>query len=173
MALRTSSPRTRKAATAPPNLRLSRQCKCCSPKEFVNCPLICPLNCNVYGLTRTKNSAVALFRRANVNGWRRNQILTGKPDFLFRKERIAVFVDGCFWHGCPTCYRRPWANRSYWDAKVGRNRTRDQHVSRTLRKEGWCVVRVWEHELKNSTALRCINRIRRLLDSRAEDANTI
>jgi DNA mismatch endonuclease (patch repair protein) len=121
----------------------------------------------------TELRLAALFRRFKIRGWRRNQILVGKPDFLFRSERIAVFVDGCFWHGCPTCYRRPEANRLYWDAKVGRNRTRDQHVSRTLRKEGWCVVRVWEHELENDIAALCINRIRRLLDSRQEVTNTI
>lgn len=121
----------------------------------------------------TELRLAALFRKFKIRGWRRNQILTGKPDFLFRKERIAVFVDGCFWHGCPTCYRRPQANRLYWDSKVGRNKTRDQHVNRSLRKEGWCVVRVWEHELKSSAALRCINKIRRLLDRRQEVANTI
>jgi DNA mismatch endonuclease (patch repair protein) len=61
-----------------------------------------------------------------------------------------VFVDGCFWHGCPQCYRRPASNRKYWDEKVQRNRARDRAVVRALRAEGWKVVRIWEHQLAHS-----------------------
>ena len=125
------------------------------------------------GNASTELRLATLFRRFKIHGWRRNQLVDGNPDFLFRRKRVAVFVDGCFWHGCQICYRRPAANRLYWDAKVSRNKARDRHVNRTLRKKGWCVVRVWEHELKSSTALRCINKRRRMLDARNEDTNTI
>jgi len=73
----------------------------------------------------------------------------GHPDFVFRRERVAVFVDGCFWHGCPKCYRRPKSNRKFWDAKAARNRARDAEVTRALRRAGWTVVRIWEHALRH------------------------
>ena len=88
-----------------------------------------------------------LFRRHGITGWRRKQKVFGKPDFLFRKARLAVFVDGCFWHGCPRCYRRPKSNRKFWDAKITRNRERDRLVTRELRRGEWRVVRIWEHSL--------------------------
>jgi len=68
---------------------------------------------------------------------------------FFQRERVAVFVNGYFLHGCQLCCRCSAANRLYWDAKVNRNKTPDRDVSRTLRKEEWFVVRVWEHSLKN------------------------
>jgi DNA mismatch endonuclease (patch repair protein) len=67
-------------------------------------------------------------------------------DVVFTKARVAVFVDGCFWHGCPEHYRRPGSNVDYWDAKVLRNMTRDAEVDRVLVDAGWIVVRAWEHE---------------------------
>lgn len=111
----------------------------------------------------TELRMIMLFRQHHVTGWRRNQKLPGKPDFTFRKQRVVVFVDGCFWHGCPKCYRRPSSNRKYWDAKVQRNRTRDRHVTRLLRSQGWHVVRVWECELK--TPARAVARVRRALNA--------
>jgi DNA mismatch endonuclease (patch repair protein) len=95
----------------------------------------------------TELALMALFRRHRITGWRRRQRVFGKPDFVFRKLKVAVFVDGCFWHGCPRCYTRPKSNRKFWDAKFDRNRTRDREVNRALRKLGWKVVRSWEHDL--------------------------
>ena len=95
----------------------------------------------------TELRLVTLFRANHIIGWRRNQSIFGKPDFLFRCERLAVFVDGCFWHGCPKCYRRPKSRQKFWDAKVTRNRQRDIKVTRMLRKNGWQVTRLWAHEL--------------------------
>ncbi|MGH8906961.1 MAG: very short patch repair endonuclease [Egibacteraceae bacterium] len=69
-----------------------------------------------------------------------------RPDLVFTRARVAVFVDGCFWHCCPQHGRRPIEHRSYWDAKLARNRDRDQQVNRALQEAGWTVVRVWEHE---------------------------
>lgn len=95
----------------------------------------------------TELALVRLFRLHRVTGWRRHQRVFGKPDFIFRQARLAVFVDGCFWHGCPRCYQRPKSNRKFWDAKITRNRERDREVSRELRRRGWRVIRVWEHAL--------------------------
>jgi DNA mismatch endonuclease, patch repair protein len=74
----------------------------------------------------------------------------GKPDFVFPKQKVALFVDGCFWHGCPRHSNMPRNNQEFWAKKLGGNKTRDKLVNRELRKMGWVVVRVWEHELKKS-----------------------
>jgi DNA mismatch endonuclease (patch repair protein) len=115
----------------------------------------------------TELRLIKLFRKAGITGWRRHQKLMGKPDFVFRGDRIAVFVDGCFWHGCPQCYRRPSSNRKYWDAKLTRNRQRDRSVTLLLRKNGWRVLRIWEHELSLKNEKRCIRRIERFLSGRS------
>ena len=71
----------------------------------------------------------------------------GRPDFVFPAERVAVFVDGCFWHGCPRHYNAPANNEAFWRRKLIANRTRDRLVTRTLTRAGWKVVRIWEHAL--------------------------
>jgi len=87
--------------------------------------------------------------RAAVRGWRLHaRDVPGCPDFVFDERRVAVFVDGCFWHGCPSCHRPPSSNQEYWTAKVTRNCARDRRNTRLLRRDGWKVLRVWEHELK-------------------------
>lgn len=74
--------------------------------------------------------------------------IIGRPDFALTQGRIAIFLDGCFFHGCPQHYREPKQNSEYWIAKVARNRKHDQLVTRTLKAEGWRVIRIWEHELR-------------------------
>ena len=111
------------------------------------------------GNAATELRVVELFRAHKITGWRRNQKLLGKPDFIFHNKRIAVFVDGCFWHGCPRCYRRPLSNLKYWDTKILRNRERDRTVTKTLRKLGWRVVRVWAHELTKKKETRLVRRL--------------
>lgn len=74
--------------------------------------------------------------------------IVGKPDFFFPTERLAVFVDGCFWHGCPNCGHVPSQNRLFWAAKIARNRERDTLKNRQLRVLGIGVQRFWECELK-------------------------
>ena len=95
----------------------------------------------------TEQALAKLFRRHRITGWRRNQKLFGKPDFVFPKFNIAVFVDGCFWHGCPKHSNMPANNREFWRRKLSANKTRDALVTRMLRRAGWRVLRVWEHEL--------------------------
>jgi len=105
------------------------------------------------GNRTTELAMMKLFRRYGFTGWRRRHPLFGKPDFVFRQQKVAVFVDGCFWHGCPRHCRRPKSNRKYWRRKILRNQSRDRIVTRTLRRAGWRVLRIWEHELKNKTRL--------------------
>ena len=99
------------------------------------------------GNEATELALARWFRREGITGWRRNQRVFGKPDFVFWKERVAVFVDGCFWHGCPRHGTMPKQNGSFWRAKLARNKARDRLVARTLRSDGWKVVRIWEHAL--------------------------
>lgn len=113
------------------------------------------------GNRSTELRLVALLRERRITGWRRGASLPGAPDFVFRPERIAVFVDGCFWHGCPAHCRIPAANRPYWEAKIARNRARDVAVTRELRSRGWRVLRLWEHDLRRPA--RALARLRRML----------
>ncbi len=73
---------------------------------------------------------------------------------VFETERLSVFIDGCFWHGCPDCYRRPSSSQDYWDAKVRRNAERDKANAIALRDLGWHVLRIWEHELADLRTVR-------------------
>ena len=95
----------------------------------------------------TEVALAKLLRRFHIRGWRRHQLVFGKPDFVFRQVRLAVFVDGCFWHGCPKCGHIPKTRRTYWRRKLLGNRSRDRAVNRTLHAQGWRVLRIWEHEL--------------------------
>src|SRR2546426_1147300 len=92
----------------------------------------------------TERALVRLFRKEGISGWRRRWPLAGKPDFVFLEARLAIFVDGCFWHGCLKHSRPPKSNQAYWRAKMIRNKARDRSVSRTLRMKGWRVMRIWE-----------------------------
>lgn len=105
------------------------------------------------GNKATELKFASILRRNKICGWRRNLPVMGNPDFVFPKFRIAVFVDGCFWHGCPKHLRRPKANDSYWRRKILRNQNRDRQVNRLLRRAGWRVLRVWEHELRDESWL--------------------
>lgn len=101
----------------------------------------------------TELALAKLFRKYGVTGWRRNQPLFGKPDFTFRRQRVVVFVDGCFWHGCPRHFNMPVNNQAFWERKLAANKERDRLVTQTLRKKGWRVIRVWEHDLPASGLL--------------------
>ena len=102
------------------------------------------------GNRSTELRAMELFRKGNVHGWRRGFVLLGKPDFAFPANRLAVFVDGCFWHGCPRHYKTPSSNAGFWRTKIARNRMRDREVGRQLRAKGWKVIRIWEHQLRTN-----------------------
>lgn len=86
--------------------------------------------------------------RAGLSGWQLHpRSAIGCPDFLFQAEGIALFVDGCFWHGCPRCGHRPRANALYWATKIELNKKRDRRTTRALRARGYRVLRIWEHEV--------------------------
>lgn len=113
------------------------------------------------GNKSTELRLMELMRAAKLRGWRRGSKLSGKPDFVFPKPRLAVFVDGCFWHGCPKHATFPATRRAFWLKKFATNKTRDHRVNRELRQLGWRVLRIWEHELKHPT--QCLTRISRKL----------
>jgi len=91
--------------------------------------------------------------RLGLRGWRRGRPTEGaRPDFAFVRPRVAVFVDGCFWHGCPECAKRPASNVEYWDPKIARNRARDVRQTDALQATGWNVLRFWGHEIERDVA---------------------
>jgi DNA mismatch endonuclease (patch repair protein) len=110
------------------------------------------------GNTSTEQALVIAMRKAKITGWRRNSKLCGRPDFVFPASRAVVFVDGCFWHGCPRCDLGAKSNREYWRPKIQGNLKRDQRNTRQLRKNGWTVVRIREHELVSNTD-KCLRKI--------------
>ena len=85
---------------------------------------------------------------AGFRGYRKHWPILGKPDFCWPGRKLTLFVDGCFWHVCPRCKKIPSSNEDYWSHKIARNRQRDRQVNRTLRKQGWTVLRIRECELK-------------------------
>lgn len=108
-----------------------------------------------YGNKETELALVSIFRKNRISGWRRQHSIFGRPDFVFPKKRVVVFVDGCFWHYCPLHGNLPKGNNGFWSIKLANNVKRDKLVTKTLRDQGWSVLRVWEHELtlKNRTKL--------------------
>lgn len=99
------------------------------------------------GNRETEVRFAQILRKHRIKGWRRHFPLFGSPDFVFQKQRVAVFVDGCFWHGCREHSRLPKSNVAYWRAKLRRNVLRDRRNSRELRRRGWKVIRLWHHSL--------------------------
>ena len=117
-----------------------------------------------YGNKATELALAKLLRIHKITGWRRQHRVFGKPDFAFPSQKVAVFVDGCFWHGCPKHSSTPVNNRPFWAKKLSANQVRDRFVSRTLRNEGWRVIRIWEHDLRKKPEA-CIDRIQHLIEA--------
>ena len=101
-------------------------------------------------------------RRRNTQLSTPNPQLTVRPDFVFRKSRTAIFVDGCFWHGCPKHATKPKNNRAFWQRKLAGNAARDRLVTQTLKRAGWGVIRIWECDLAKRPQV-CVRRIQRRL----------
>jgi DNA mismatch endonuclease (patch repair protein) len=124
------------------------------------------------GNVTTEGALAAILRAEGWSGWRRQRTLRGhgaqgalfrvRPDFVFSSKRMAIFVDGCFWHGCPRHGTQPEGNAAFWRAKFRRNRARDRRDTRNLHRDGWQVVRLWEHELRPKVRLRLLAKLRRL-----------
>lgn len=101
------------------------------------------------GNKTTELKLISIFREKGIVGWRRNYPVKGHPDFVFLKRKIAVFVDGCFWHGHDCRNTRPKDHEDYWRSKRERNMQRDQETTERFESRGWTVVRIWECELQN------------------------
>jgi DNA mismatch endonuclease, patch repair protein len=95
----------------------------------------------------TELRLISILRRHQITGWRRGSKLPGRPDFVFQSRRLAVFVDGCFWHGCRWHCRRGASNKRFWDQKLAVNKARDDTVNKLLKSRKWTVLRIWEHAL--------------------------
>lgn len=102
----------------------------------------------------TELRLIEIMRAGGITGWRRGSKLIGKPDFVFPVLKLAVFVDGCFWHGCPIHGTQPKHNAKFWREKLARNHARDREVNRALRARDWRVLRIWEHELRRKNERR-------------------
>ena len=100
------------------------------------------------GNKSTEIALINIFKSNNISGWRRNSKLIGKPDFVFPKQKIIVFVDGCYWHGHGCRERKAGHNEEYWEKKISHNKKRDKFVTRKLRNDGWKVIRIWECEIR-------------------------
>ncbi len=115
------------------------------------------------GNAATELRFLKILRRHKIAGWRRGKPLPGKPDFVFTSARVAVFIDGDFWHGNPKGFRLPKSNLAYWRKKIASNRDRDKLVNRLLRSDGWRVVRFWQSSLVEEKAV--LKRLRRYLNA--------
>lgn len=117
------------------------------------------------GNRATELRLIQIMRRHSITGWRRRAAVFGNPDFIFAKARLAVFVDGCFWHCCPRHGSVPTSNGDFWRLKLGRNRARDRLVTRTLVESGWRVLRIWQHELSVANERSLVRRLRMALST--------
>lgn len=97
----------------------------------------------------TELKLIQIFKENNIKGWRRHYPVKGHPDFVFLDKKIAIFVDGCFWHGHDCRNTRPSDNAEYWNKKRERNMKHDKEVTALFEQRGWTVIRIWECELKN------------------------
>lgn len=117
---------------------------------------------------RDTKPEILLRRRLFANGargYRVNYKLKGKPDVVFPKQRLAVFVDGCFWHKCPKCFQKPATNKAFWLDKINSNVKRDREINSALKKSGWKVLRFWEHDIRKNSEKCCekiLNEVRKL-----------
>jgi len=99
--------------------------------------------------TRLENKIISDLWKRGFRFRRNVASLTGKPDIAIKKYKIVIFIDSCFWHGCPRHCRMPSSNRTYWEKKIKRNKERDREVTNFYKEKGWHILRIWEHELKN------------------------
>jgi DNA mismatch endonuclease, patch repair protein len=83
-----------------------------------------------------------------ARGYRIHYKLSGKPDIVFTRKKIAIFIDGCFWHKCPVCFHAPETRKEFWMKKIQSNIDRDKKVDEKLKIDGWTVIRIWEHEVR-------------------------
>lgn len=95
----------------------------------------------------TELRLIEIFKQNGIVGWRRNYKVKGHPDFVFLDKKIAIFVDGCFWHGHDCRNTRPADNAEFWQKKRERNMAHDKEITKLFESRGWTVIRIWECEL--------------------------
>jgi len=115
----------------------------------------------------TEIRLISVFKEYRIVGWRRKYKVKGRPDFVFPKQRIAIFVDGCFWHGHRCRNTTPKDNAEYWRQKIERNVARDREVTAIFEARGWLVLRIWECELTKKNIDATVRRIMALLSMRS------
>ena len=113
----------------------------------------------------TELKLIQYFRENHITGWRHSYQVKGHPDFVFLEKRIAIFVDGCFWHGHDCRNTRPADNAGYWAKKRERNIERDKEITARFEKRGWTVIRIWECELTKKFFEETSRRLRTYLES--------
>lgn len=121
------------------------------------------------GNKSTELKLIEYFSRNAISGWRRKYKVKGHPDFVFLEKRIAIFVDGCFWHGHDCRNTRPTDNVEYWTKKRARNIEHDKAITERFEKRGWCVIRIWECELKKRNILILEEKLKPLINSIQEE----
>jgi len=106
--------------------------------------------------TKLEKRLWAMLAGMRLSGWKKNvATVTGKPDVVFTNQQVAIFIDGCFWHGCPYCRRTlPKTNHKYWERKIKRNVELARLHEQQLQQDGWRVVRIWEHEMVDMAIIR-------------------
>lgn len=109
------------------------------------------------GNKSTEVKLIGIFKSLHMTGWRRNYKLIGHPDFVFPGKRVALFADGCFWHGHGCRNVTPSDNAEYWKRKIERNKKRDRAANNELVQKGWKVVRLWECEIKKGDVRKLIS----------------
>jgi DNA mismatch endonuclease (patch repair protein) len=119
------------------------------------------------GNKTTEMALLGALKKYGIKGWRRHLTLSLSglritPDFVFKQSALAVFLDGCFWHGCPKHGSLPSSNADFWRRKIEANLARDERNANVLESEGWRVLRIWEHETRLSPEL-CVLKIIRSL----------
>ncbi len=118
------------------------------------------------GNVSTELAVESVLKVNNITGWRKHpREIIGRPDFYFPVLKLVIFVDGCFWHSCSKCGRIPKSRTKFWTNKIANNCRRDKRIRRQLRKTGFAVMRIWEHELARANENRLANRIKRFLHS--------
>lgn len=133
---------------------------------------------NLMSKVKGKNTKIEVMirnglRKNGIRNYRVNYKINGTPDLAFVKEKIVVFIDGCFWHKCGLCYSEPKSNVAYWKKKVDENVNRDRNVDAELIKQGWDVIRIWEHDVKNNLAGAITKILRELEYARLQGADQI
>ena len=116
----------------------------------------------------TELALIKFFKEKKITGWKRNYPVKGHPDFVFLDKKIAVFVDGCFWHGHDCRNTRPSDNAEYWQRKRERNIKHDKEVTAMFENRGWTVIRIWECELKKKNRDVLFDRLSILTDSKGD-----